>query len=581
MNWEIMDLVHDDQVLTSMALFWALMLLSYFLMQNGLSIFNDVTKAMSLFMLEKALGPGIDLVEGREGSASKAWFIQGMLWLIAAATLTFEGLWLKHDALALHSLSAWGYDPTAYSLLYASNYAALYGGIGMLLIGSSLHIMPRLAGTQLASERNATLVSFLWTLSVLVLVVAAHDSEILGINVFLVGSGMHILAFLAILMNLLLTVSERQTALPIPGWLIILGILADPVSAVTVIITGGISTGAGQWLLTHMVGGTFFFATAAGVALYCSSSASGNTLWSRSLGAATLVGAMATINPMGDTNGWMAADMLGASREVFLVTSTDSIALAFLMALGIIPVMALAANVLMTLRGGDAFVENPDSAGIAELNLGASLVLPLAIISLFMQVDMFSLDNDVSLGISDTLLQMAIWLVLVPLSLGAALHLFPAVTGRHLMSPNRSRRAYWIMGGGAFLGLTISMMADLTHVGLVEAYREGGIGIETIFATDEGHLPYGGLAADIQAVGAVLFYGAVVGAIMHTLNAVSGLFRGARTDTERATSSSITTEAYSLASPTSVRKILAGGASLDTTVVPSGESDDAGSATEL
>ena len=44
-------------VLTSMVLFWALMLLAYFAMQNGLSIFNDVTKAMSRFMLEKALGP--------------------------------------------------------------------------------------------------------------------------------------------------------------------------------------------------------------------------------------------------------------------------------------------------------------------------------------------------------------------------------------------------------------------------------------------------------------------------------------------------------------------------------------------
>ena len=44
-------------VLTSLILFWGLMLLTYFLMQNGLSIFNDVTKAMSHFMLEKALGP--------------------------------------------------------------------------------------------------------------------------------------------------------------------------------------------------------------------------------------------------------------------------------------------------------------------------------------------------------------------------------------------------------------------------------------------------------------------------------------------------------------------------------------------
>ena len=115
-NWEILDIVGGDQALTSMFLFWGLMLLTYFLMQNGLSIFNDVTKSMSLFMLEKALGPGIDLVEGREGAASKTWFIQGMLWLIAASTLAFEGLWLKQAPTALHSRSAWGYAPPARSL---------------------------------------------------------------------------------------------------------------------------------------------------------------------------------------------------------------------------------------------------------------------------------------------------------------------------------------------------------------------------------------------------------------------------------------------------------------------------------
>ena len=551
-------------VLASMVLFWALMLLAYFAMQNGLSIFNDVTKAMSRFMLEKALGPGIDLVEGRDGSASKAWFIQGMLWLIAASTLVFEGLWLKQDPTALHSLSAWGYDPTASSLIYASNYAALYGGVGMLLIGSSLHIMPRLAGTELASERNATLVSFLWTLSVLVLVVAAHDSEILGVNIFMIGTGMHVLGFLAIVITLLLTVSDRQGPLPMPGWRIIMGMLADPISTAATIITGSIQTGAGQWLLAHMIGGTFFFATAAGVALYVSSSASGNPLWSRSLGAATLVGALATINPVGDSNGMMAADMLGVTFEQLQPSSQDSIVMAFLMALAMIPIMALAANVMMTLRGGDAFIENPDSAGIAELNLGASMLLPLAVASLFVQSDALAAAPELS-GMAPTLLLMGIWLVLVPISLGAALHLFPMVTGRNLLSRNRARRAYWMIGGGAFLGLTVTMMSDLIDMALIEA------------AVDDSSA----LAADVQAVGAILFYGAAVGAIMHTLNAVSGLFRGARTDAERATSSSITTEAYSLASPTSVRKILAGGASLDTTVVPVGESDAAGSATEL
>jgi len=551
-------------VLTSLILFWGLMLLTYFLMQNGLSIFNDVTKSMSHFMLEKALGPGIDLVEGRDGSASKAWFIQGMLWLIAASTLAFEGLWLKQDPTALHSLSAWGYDPTASSLIYASTYAALYGGIGMLLIGSSLHIMPRLAGTELASERNATLVSFLWTLSVLILVVAAHDSEILGVNIFLIGTGMHALGFIAIVINLLLTISDRQRALPVPGWLIIMGMLADPISIAATIITGSIQTGSGQWLLAHMVGGTFFFATAAGVALYVSSSASGNPLWSRSLGAATLVGALATINPVGGSNGMMAADMLGVTFEQLQPSSQDSIVMAFLMALAIIPIMALAANVMMTLRGGDAFIENPDSAGISELNLGASMLLPLAVASLFVQSDALSAAPELS-GMAPTLLLMGIWLVLVPISLGAALHLFPTVTGRNLLSRNRARWAYWMMGGGAFVGLTVSIMSDLIDMSLIEAAVEDS----------------SALSADVQAVGAILFYGVAVGAIMHSLNAVSGLFRGTRANVDRATSSSITMEEYSLVSPTSVRKILAGGANLDTTVVPVGESEDAGSATEL
>ena len=208
-----------DDVLTSMVVFWALMLLTYFLMQNGLSIFNDVAKSMGMFMLEKALGPGIDLVEGRPGSAPKAWIMQGLLWLLAASTLTFEGLWMMHDPLALHSLSAWGYSPTSGSLLYAGNYAVLYGGIGMLLIGAGLHILPRLARTELASEKNAALVSFLWTISVLVLVIGAHDSEVLGINIIFVGTVMHVVAFLAIITNQLLTVSKRQGPLAIPGWL--------------------------------------------------------------------------------------------------------------------------------------------------------------------------------------------------------------------------------------------------------------------------------------------------------------------------------------------------------------------------
>ena len=547
-------------VVTSMAFFWGLMLLSYFLMQNGLWILNDVVKSMCRFALGKAIGPPIDFVEGREGSASKAWMMQGMFWLILASLLTFEGLWLAYDPHALHSLSSWGYNPTSESLLYAAGFATMYGGVGMLIIASSFHIIPKLADTELASEKNGTLVSYLWTLSVLVAVIAAHDSVILGVNIFLFATTLHGLAFLAVLINLLLTASERKSALPLPGWLIMLGMLADPISVVATIL-GGIGSGSVQWLLGHLVTGTFFFATLAGISLYVSSSATGNPLWSRSLTAVTTVGVIATITPMGYTDGRMAADLLLTGFEEVSIQSTDGIAVAFLMALAIIPVMALVANVMMTLRGGDAFVENPDSAGVPEINLGISMLLPLAVASLFVQSDALSHNPELT-GISTTLVLMVVWLVMVPLSLGAAQHLFPSVTGRNLLSANRSRWAFWMMGWGAFFGLAITMMADIAQI---EAAAEST----------------GIMSGEVRVVGAILFYGTAVGAIMHTLNALNGLFRGTPVSDGRATSTSISRDDYSLTTPTSVRRILAGGAHLDTTVVPLSESDEAGGPTEL
>ncbi|MEC7686065.1 MAG: hypothetical protein VX184_00305 [Candidatus Thermoplasmatota archaeon] len=548
------------EVVTSMAFFWGLMLLSYFLMQNGMWILNDVIKSMCRFALGKALGPAIDFVEGREGSASKTWMMQGMFWLILASLFTFEGLWLAYDPHALHSLSSWGYNPTSESLLYAAGFATMYGGVGMLIVASSFHIIPKLADTKLASERNGTLVSYLWTLSVLFAVIAAHDSVILGINIFLIATGLHGLAFLAVLINLLLTASERKSPLPLPGWLIMLGMLADPISVVASVL-GGIGSGSVQWLLGHLVTGTFFFATLAGISLYVSSSATGNPLWSRSLTAVTTVGVIATLTPMGYTDGRMAADLLLTTVEDVSMQTTDGIVVAFLMALAIVPVITLVANVMMTLRGGDAFVENPDSAGVPEINLGVSMLLPLAVASLFVQSDALSHSPEL-VGISSTLVLMVGWLVMVPLSLGAAQHLFPSVTGRNLLSANRSRWAFWMMGWGAFFGLAITMMADIAQI---EATADST----------------GIMSGEVRVVGAILFYGTSIGAIMHTLNALSGLYRGTPVSEARATSTSIARDDYSLTTPTSVRRILAGGAHLDTTVVPVGESDEPGAPTDL
>ena len=62
---------------------------------------------------------------------------------------------------------------------------------------------------------------------------------------------------------------------------------------------------------------------------------------------------------------------------------------------------------------------------------------------------------------------------------------------------------------------------------------------------------------------------------------VSGLFRGDIIGEGTEVASSIEADTYNLASATTVSRILTSGAGMDTVVVPVGESDEKGSATDL
>ena len=72
------EVIVMDVVISTLATFWLLLALSFVLIKRGLWIFNDVAKGLSMFMLEKALGPAIDFVSGRPGSSSSTWII--MVW---------------------------------------------------------------------------------------------------------------------------------------------------------------------------------------------------------------------------------------------------------------------------------------------------------------------------------------------------------------------------------------------------------------------------------------------------------------------------------------------------------------------
>ena len=555
-----------DIVLTTMFYFWISLFIVFFLIQRGLWIFSDVAKGTVSFMLEKALGPGSDLVEGRPGSGARSWIFQGTLWLILASTFTFISMWLTHDPNALHSLASWGFVANADELASAGVYATIYGSVSMLVIGSSFHIIPKLAGTELASETNANLVSFVWTISVLVLVVGSQNNMILGIEIIPLGTAINAIALFAVILNQLLTFANRTRKMALPGWLILIALLSNPILSIISIISGAVDDSAGQWLSYHLFGGAFIFAGVAGVALYASSIASGNPLWSKTLVGVTLFGSIITINPFGDIHGQMVMDAFGplAENNVVSFSNQDMLAATFLMALVSIPVLAFASNMLITMRGSDAFVDSPDYPGNAELNLGAWAIVPIVLGSLFVQTDTVSGTLEL-VGIANSMSVMSGWLVLVPLSLGAALSLYPELTGRHLFSNSRARWGYLMMTGGAIFGLSITMVADFMDMALMEMMVEDP----------------SALSEELRKLGSVMFYGVVIGAILHSLNMVTGMFRGELISQKSVNSSSISVESYFLVSPMTVRRILASGADLDTEVCPTEEDNGKGNATSL
>ena len=122
-----------------------------------------------------------------------------------------------------------------------------------------------------------------------------------------------------------------------------------------------------------------------------------------------------------------------------------------------------------------------------------------------------------------------------------------------------------MMTGGAIFGLSITMIADFMDMALMEMMVEDP----------------STLSEELRKVGSVMFYGVVIGSILHSLNMVTGIFRGEIITQKSVKSSSISVESYFLVSPMTVRRILASGADLDTEVFPTEENYEKGSATEL
>ena len=161
---------------------------------------------------------------------------------------------------------------------------------------------------------------------------------------------------------------------------------------------------------------------------------------------------------------------------------------------------------------------------------------------------------------------MVIWTILIPLSMGAAIQVLPSVSGRYPLSQNRARLAFWMISAGALFGLVLTMMSDIADVVLIEASIEG----------------QNALSHTLRKAGSVIFYGTVLGSIFHSTNLFSGLYRGSKVSSTKSPSeTTFTIDSFPLTSTTTIRKILATGAVLDTKIVPTFESNERGNPTSL
>ena len=309
---------------------WAGFLLIVVLVNRGVPVFQELIRDMTDFFMEKALGPGADLFEGRQGSGTIAWMMHGMLWTCIGAAFTFIGMWMTHEPDAIASLSSIYYDPSTATVQNAA-YGAASGGILMLLIGAGLHINGRLSGSGIASDTNAVLVSYAFSMSLFLGFVSDHTDSTWGDLLCTAAGVISVLVMIAILANHLLTLGGRTNAMMPSQWLIIGGLALPLIMCAADFVLDLHDAVLESMEVLPML------ASGLAVALYVAPFASGTPLWSRTLAGTTVFMTFVTLSPIG---------IEGEAHT----SMADTAILTVLFAASIVPILAAAGNVLQTTR---------------------------------------------------------------------------------------------------------------------------------------------------------------------------------------------------------------------------------------
>ena len=164
----------------------------------------------------------------------------------------------------------------------------------------------------------------------------------------------------------------------------------------------------------------------------------------------------------------------------------------------------------------------------------------------------------------ETIELMTLWLFFIPMAMGIQLHLYPSITKRSLPSPERTRIGYWMFVTATSAGLICMLISESINVSTSQLEVEFNSTLSDRFAV----------------VGSVIFYGAVIAIILHTVNVLRGLFHG-RIQLESSMSDIRKIETFTIAESITIRSILTAGADVDTMLVPVSDTEIPGAPTEL
>lgn len=530
---------------------------------NGVGSLGAPLKDVGNWLLKKAPAGAVDLFEEKDGSGGRTWIGIGLLWFIAGAIGGFLQIFHNYDPSALDSLASLGWSYEDGSGLARYTTGTLQAGVLSVLIGGALIGLAKSHSTKLGSEANASLMALLFTALTLAGLLIPSFGKLFGLDADLIQTLtlvvgdvlVYTLVGGSLIVNILVTTADRGDSPIAPTGRFALLSIVIMTHAPLAVLWGEISGN------THVM----FFADVAlktwvpiGLMFanlyYIIPSATGRPIWSGSLTTVSILLLFVTVPPF-------------YAQSIESTYTLENLA-AILMTISLIPILATSANLLSTAgKNFSGVASNPGAtAGVIAL-----LLMPVfAIGAYFGSMDVMIGSGDLA-EMSASITNSFMFTIGGLVALAAAYHSYPVAAKKEIFNPGSARMSTTLVAVGGFfsaIALTMSALGDLVVIDALNSLQNlGQTDKESALALATGQL------GTFDLVGAFMFYGVPIGAIMALNSVVRTGFSGADSSSLDDVKSDISS--YNLnEGVTSIRHLLSRGVGLDTELVIG----DAGSA---